>query len=1202
MWWRSQSVSNIANLLLAGLAILTNVSAQAIPVDKGELRTGQSVEAAVSPGETHQYRVALKSGDVLIAQASQERVDVTLAVTDASGAELQRVDSIQPGGTEEIRAKAAGEGPVYLRVIAETPRVTGGRYKLQLAIRNLATPQDESYLEGLRLFLSGKAKPRGQVNDPAQLEQLRQAGENFRSAGDLRMVAVTLRATGEVERFLNKFDDSARDAAEAIAIFTKLDVPAGKAEALCVLGVANGISGKLKESAEAFREAADIYARIGAVKAEGTAISNLGTTVMQMGRNEEARTYLERGVALDREMANEAGLSVSLANLGHILMNLGQTETALLPLQEAAGIAQRLKLRYNEGSILNTLCHANYRLSRFELARSLCQQGLAINREIKEQNGEAISLFFLSTIEFDTGRYREAMELQEQTLAVYRALDNRPATVMALNGLAGTYNALGRLEQAISTATTAVEMAKEADLGLFQGAAMKQMGIAWAAVGQYERAMDAYQEALRLQRKAVARGEESETLHKLSELCLLLDQPGRAVEYGEQALAASTEAGELRAQAASWSVLGRAQLAHNQPAKALASFERAWKLRSETGERATAGEARQYIGAALGAMNRFEEASAAFSESVATADAVGNAAGSASALSDWARVELRRGRLTEARNLIERSLRQYEETRASIYNPTTRATYFSSVHEAHQIHVSVLMQLHRRNPREGFAEKAFEAAERARARSLLELLTERGEAIREGVRPELLERERTLAQQINAAAKTLSELPRATPEDRQRAEQTARHLEELRRQYEQSQTDLRRASPRYAAATQPELFTIGQIQQQLDSDTLLLEYFLGPDRSFFWAVGGQSLSVYEAPGEAELTALANRLYKAVTARARRDPAANPDTEVLKTSGLLMRALLLPAARQLEGKRLAIVADGALQLVPFAMLPTPGRPRQPLIAGHEIVSLPSASALAVQRRELADRTKPSKLAAVFADPVFSGLDERLHGASAKRQDAPAALEPASTRILQHLQTAASGVPQIARLPFTKAEAEQIVSLGESQDVLAVTGFRATRAAALSGQLNDYRYLHFATHGFLDSERPELSALVLSLVDENGNSQDGFLRAYEVFNMKLSADLVVLSACQTGLGRDVKGEGLMGLTRGFLYAGASGVLVSLWSINDQATSELVTELYRRMIRDHLRPAAALRAAQLTVWKNRKWQAPYYWAAFVLNGEWR
>jgi len=285
-------------------------------------------------------------------------------------------------------------------------------------------------------------------------------------------------------------------------------------------------------------------------------------------------------------------------------------------------------------------------------------------------------------------------------------------------------------------------------------------------------------------------------------------------------------------------------------------------------------------------------------------------------------------------------------------------------------------------------------------------------------------------------------------------------------------------------------------------------------------------------------------------------------------------------------------------LPFAMLPLPGSV-EPLVSAHEIVVAPSASALAVLRTEVAGRKPAPKLLAVFADPVFDATDPRAGRANAAVTPASVA----SVRLLEHVGDAAGGPAlKIPRLPFTAQEADQILRIGRDASNLRAVGFQANRAAATGGQLSQYRYLHFATHGYLDIERPSLSALLLSQVDEKMRPQDGFLRVTDIYNARLSADLVVLSACQTGLGKEVRGEGLMGLTRAFLYAGAPRVIVSLWNVNDRATADLMTNLYRAMLREGKTPTAALREAQLELRKQKRWESPYYWAAFVQHGDWK
>ena len=335
-------------------------------------------------------------------------------------------------------------------------------------------------------------------------------------------------------------------------------------------------------------------------------------------------------------------------------------------------------------------------------------------------------------------------------------------------------------------------------------------------------------------------------------------------------------------------------------------------------------------------------------------------------------------------------------------------------------------------------------------------------------------------------------------------------------------------------------------------------------------------------------------------------------------------VLGPIGSELGAERLVVVADGALQYVPFSALSVvsgqssvaqrsrtnnglrttdngPLTIYRPLMQDHEIISLPSASALAIQRQGLRDRKLAPNSVAVIADPVFSATDERL-GAVAKAGAAKQVQGDSSsnTRLIEHLADDSGLI--IRRLKFTRQEADQILAEAPRAKNLRAIDFKANRATATGGELSKYRYVHFATHGYIDSERPELSAIVLSLVDEEGKPQDGFLHAQEIYNLNLPAELVVLSACETGLGKEIKGEGLVGLTQGFMYAGARRVVVSLWNVNDKATAELMARFYRGMLRENKSPAAALRTAQMEMSRQKQWQSPYYWAAFVLQGEWK
>ena len=352
-----------------------------------------------------------------------------------------------------------------------------------------------------------------------------------------------------------------------------------------------------------------------------------------------------------------------------------------------------------------------------------------------------------------------------------------------------------------------------------------------------------------------------------------------------------------------------------------------------------------------------------------------------------------------------------------------------------------------------------------------------------------------------------------------------------------------------------------------------------------------------------------------TSEAKQVRIRQADAEYPKAAAALSAMLLKDVRAELRGKRLLIVGDGALQYIPFAALPEPASSinktavaNSPLLIHHEIVNLPSASTLAVLRQDLSGRRLATKAVAILADPVFDKSDMRVKttGAALKSstQSSPAngnALERDIERAMEDLDGNSRFPP--LRLNAAHWEAEEISKLVPERERMQALDFAANRQTVTSPELGQYRIVHFATHAFNNSVHPELSGIVLSLVNERGEPQDGFLRLSEIFNLKLPTELVVLSGCQTGLGKEVKGEGLIGMTRGFMYAGAPRMVVSLWSVDDRATSALMARFYKRMLGGQKQPpSAALRAAQIEMWKETGWKAPYFWAGFIFQGEWK
>jgi CHAT domain-containing protein len=373
---------------------------------------------------------------------------------------------------------------------------------------------------------------------------------------------------------------------------------------------------------------------------------------------------------------------------------------------------------------------------------------------------------------------------------------------------------------------------------------------------------------------------------------------------------------------------------------------------------------------------------------------------------------------------------------------------------------------------------------------------------------------------------------------------------------------------------------------------------------------------YTLPSRTNIEKLALHAYGLMTERnrsvfgesdvQRRIRISKADDESVKAMNELGRVLLGPIAPQLGSKRLIIVPSGALQIIPFGALSTDDVPStsaySPLLTKYEIVSVPSGSTLAALRQRRDGRKPAPKAIAVLADPVFEDSDPRLRVKRASRMGvemAQVGTEP-SRAVMEGNRDASINLP---RLLSTQWEAEQITSSVHLGDKLLALGFDANNELATSDELSQYRILHFATHAFVNDRYPDLSKIALSMFDRQGRRQEGWLKLQDVYKLNLSSDLVVLSACSTALGQEVSGEGLIGLTRGFMTAGASRVVASLWAVDGTATANLMSRFYKKMLgEEKLAPLAALRAAQVEMWENKRWKPPYFWAAITIQGEWR
>jgi CHAT domain-containing protein/Tfp pilus assembly protein PilF len=862
----------------------------------------------------------------------------------------------------------------------------------------------------------------------------------------------------------------------------------------------------------------------------------------------------------------------------------------------------------------------------------------------------------------------QAVEKFSQAIAIWRSLGERYEEAIAVYGRGWSHRLLGDYYNAICDlrrAASELEALKDRN-----GEAVARSWLAWTYidVGEFEQAQERFRQALPTYQSLGNLRGQAVTLYGIGTTHALMSEPEQALEYFERSLELRRKVGDMSGEVLTLTYIGITYDYLGRPEKAIDYSRRALELSNQLSGLQIRINPLSRLGWAHLTLRRLDESRDYFQQALRICQSIGDRASEAPVRYGLARVEMEWGRLDEARRHIEVSLEITESLRGRNSNLQLRSTYLALAQDHYQLYTELLMRLHRADPVAGHASAALQVSERARARSLLDALAEAQIDLRSGVDAQLTVEERRLQRKLNDLSAAQMRLLSGNHTSDQASAFNA-NLKATIDQLEENRANIKRANPRYAALTQPQPISVASIQRELlDENTLLLEYALGEERSYLFLISSSSLQTFTLPPRAEIEARARRVYALLSARAldsrgetpqqRQARVAAADAELPRQAAELSRMILAPAATQLGEKRLLIVAQGALQLIPFAALPEPesGREREresegargretrsnssflprshppipsisrslslplsstPLLVKHEIVNLPSASTLAALRRETSKRQPAPKTIALLADPVFEKSDERLKFADPQNQrstrpSSDQTGETGQTDELQrpkHLQRAIEAFREpndefsFPRLTFTGWEAEQIAKLAPADQVFKALSFDANRQLATSGKLSDYRIIHFASHSFINAAHPDLSGIVLSLIDRRGQGQNGFLRLHEIYNLKLPADLVVLGGCRTGLGKEIKGEGLMSLTRGFMYAGAPRVIVSAWEVQDRPSAALMVKFYRSLLGPkRLSAAASLRAAQIEMLRDKKFAAPYFWAGFTLQGEWK
>ncbi len=1146
-------------LLLVSLATAGSAWSQSPSQSVSILQLNQPLTANLKDGESHIYQLHAEAGRLVTVRVMQQGVDVGVEALDAQRTRLARAeDSFGRVGPQPLEFLAESAGVYFINVVARRDEL-GGSYEIKYLGARMVTAADRTRLAANRHVTTGNG---------------------YRS----RATAERLRA-GLVEY------------AKALTLYKHINHLAGQAVALQYTARIYEVQSDYRRALDNYSAALVLWREVPDRRGEGFATSSIGTMQLYLGDLKLAFASFQQAGQIYREVGNKEGEGLCYQEIGNVYRQQGDLARALEFLQQGLSIYRQVGAKGRVPSVLSNIGVAYQDLGDLKQSADYQNQALAIWREMDPLRFGSLAYYNLGDVYAQQGETRRALSFYQQALPLCLEVGDQNCAGRTYRRLAAVYERLGETQTALDNYAKSAAIYRQNERPVELARMLNSAGALYSVLGDKERARGFHQEALDLSRKAQSRQDEAASLSNLAELYEDEGETQKARDLYTLALTISRQIKNRLNEATNLNRLGLLSHSEGDRPGAIGLFEQALAIDTELGTRHDGALALNNLGIVHDGSGNTKLALDYFTRALAIFHEIENKNGEAMMLYRVAAAQRKLGQTGQARRNITAALEIVETIRGKIASTDLRSSYFSTVQQYYDLYIDLLMDEHRARPGEDSNFKALQISEQARARSLLDLLQEAKADVRQSVDRNLLAREKELLELINgkAAQQTLAF---SDPRKAELAKSLGAEITRLSDEYESLQSAIRQSNPRYADLVHAQPLGIAEVQKSLDPETLLIEIKLGDERSYLWLVSETKLESFELAPRVEIETQARALYELLTVRNRTPKGETPaqkhsrvlaaEQKLHAVAARLSQTLFGSVASAIGSKRLVIVADGALQYVPFGAL----------VSANELVSLPSIAVLAQLRRQDIGRRIPGKAVAVFADPVFEADDPRLTSASRRK------LGTQTGAVAQSLPDfdfgpSARGLP---RLFASRTEAKAILALAPSGASYGAFDFDASRERVMGGDLNQYRVLHFATHGLLNTARPQLSGVVLSLFDERGKERDGFLRLNQIYNLNLTSELVVLSACSTALGQDVRGEGLIGLTRGFMYAGARQVIASLWKVDDEATAELMRIFYRNLLRGNMKAPKALRAAQAELQSQARWRSPYYWGAFVLQGDWQ
>lgn len=896
-----------------------------------------------------------------------------------------------------------------------------------------------------------------------------------------------------------------------------------------------------QEALSNYMEALALYRSIGDHVGEASVLGGVGFVYWYLGEPDSVLAYFEAGMRARRAVDDRVLLGNSLHDMGlaHLAL-LRDYEAALAFYLDAIEVYEAIGDSSGWAKSLLHVGETFYLRGMLSDARPYYLRAAQVAGAIGEAERHASSTYLAGRVLSDLGRYSEALPELQRALELYRARADLAGAAKVLNMIGATYRRIGDYDAALERYREVVALAEQEGDSIGLAYALLNTGIVLNYAERFSQAIPRFEQAQPIFVQEGNTQGDIWTVTGLSNAYFGLKDYAKAEAYGRQALRWSREAQDETEECRALITLANAQVRAGKHGAAFTHYQEAL-------ERTRALDDPELGWAVRMGLGEYHETLGAYEDAI---------------------------------QFYAQALEVVETVRGHLQTEQDRSGFFAERRFAYENIIHLYGLLHETAPDSGYDAQAFEWAERGKARSFLDRLSAtplNGSLVAEDLRL----REEELHAAIGQARRTLQiEMARQVP-DRAEVGRLENALNRLEEEYQNLQRDRNIATSDWSGSRKAAVAGADEVQSELIENEVLLQYAVGDSSSSLWVVTRDSVRMYGLPDRRTLEERVEVLRFALSS-----PEETALEAYVESARALYDLLIEPAARYVEsGYHLTIVPDGVLHYLPFeALLLEAPAARSPadfeyLVERSPVSYAPSASVLLLLKTERYERESPfDKQLVAFGDPDFGDSDD------GERVDAGS--------------SAGSAVRfGLGRLPHSGVEVRTISALFPSSEGDVFVRADAAEERVKAG-LKNYRFVHFATHGIVDEQRPDFSGLVLA---QNPTAkEDGFLQASEILNMEIDAELAVLSACETGLGKMVRGEGLVGLTRAFMYAGVPSIVVSLWRVADESTSRLMERFYSAMVEGEMDAADALRHAKLDMIRTETHGHPFHWAPFIMIGK--